>query len=292
MAQSFSAFCFAFLAYFLMITRSAVAVEPAEIININYKYKIAFSDLTENDIKPGELVAVIVPDGTKVYLKALETYPVMVKLTVPDDAAHALTDEQFSAISVGSQVVAGDKLPAAAPGVQAKIKKPSPKAAGPKIEVLPAQPKTAVQIVRLKEPVSGEEAIGPSVSLAEVRAFDTGSRMAVLESRLDQMMANNVKLADSITLLIADKNASEAKARVKEAVAAEALQKVDALSAENTVLKSRVLTLGANIAALEQDKAAQKKEIENLNVKLVELKKKLSKTVEIINNNMKAYEKQ
>lgn len=283
MAQSFSGFCFTFLISFLMITSTAVAAESAEIININYKYKIAFTDLSQNDVKPGELVAVIVPDGKKVYLKVLETYPVMAKLTVPDDAAHALTDDQFSAITVGSQVAAGDKVAVVAPVTQAKT---AAKAVKPEAVVAKV---TARTVEPPKPSVRGTTALPVAVPAAPV--VDTGLSPAVLESRLDQMMANNVKLVDSITALIAEKNLAEAKAREKESVAVEASQKADALSTENAALRSRAEALGAKVTVLEQDKAAQQKKIESLNQKLDELKKKLAKTVEIINTNMKAYEK-
>jgi hypothetical protein len=82
--------------------------KTGEIININYKYKIAFADLTQNDLKPGDKVAVKDLAGTTVYLVTIEVYSVMVKLTVSTEPGFGLSDEEFAKIAVGSPVTVVD----------------------------------------------------------------------------------------------------------------------------------------------------------------------------------------
>ena len=264
----------------LVLFISSRPVFAAEIININYKYKIAFTDLTENDVKAGDAVFVMMPDGSKAQMKVLETFPVMAKLTFPD-ASGALTDEQFNAITVGSAVHAltaakAVKVPVPVqPEKQGSVETYSPPAPG---EV--PSPKIAPTPVTVQVDVPGPVSPGRD------------ERAAVQDQRLDQMMLNNVKLAESVTKLLMEKNAAEAMAREKEVVAAAAVQKANELAAAKDALARRVQELEANVIALQQDKAVQQKEIEGLTNKLGELKKKLAKMVEIVNTNMKAYEKQ
>jgi hypothetical protein len=80
-------------------------VKSGEIININYKYKVAFTDLTQSDLQTGDRVAVKDTEGKTVYLVAAEVYPVMVKLSVPAEQGYTLSDEQFAKIVVGSPVI-------------------------------------------------------------------------------------------------------------------------------------------------------------------------------------------
>jgi len=293
----------------------------AEIININYKYKIAFADLTDNDVKPGDSVGITLSDGKTIRLKVLETYPVMVKLTSADGAA-AVTDEQFAAITVGNQVTAGGK-----PGVATRApvvpEKPRAVAAPERASVdnsddAPAQvesyspgtrvasapvsedkpapvPRKVVKIEAAAAPVSAP-APEPVASVAPAAAVppptNAADRCAAIEQRLDQMVVSNVKLTENFTRISSEKAAAEDAIREKTAEALAAQGKMNDLASASAALTERVTTLTASLAASEKDNASLRKEIESLNLKLGELKKKLAKMVEIVNTNMKAYEKQ
>jgi hypothetical protein len=286
---------------FLLFFSCMVSAFAAEIININYKYKIAFTDMTENEVKVGDLVQVALPDGGLARLKVLETFPVMAKLTIAD-GDQAITEQQFASIVVGSAVtLAGTSARGARAGVK-KMKPAVEPEAAPKAEV-PAGVETYSPGVPKAEPAARTKAIERDVSDAPAHAPSVvrevvddasadRSRIALLEQRLDQMMTNNVKLAENITQLLADKNAAEALAHTKEADTLAARKKANELADANAELEGRVKALTASVDALAQEKAAQQKEIEALNVRLGELKKKLAKMVDIVNTNMKAYEKQ
>ncbi|MFH0754500.1 MAG: hypothetical protein V2A70_08045 [Candidatus Omnitrophota bacterium] len=285
---------FVFL-FFLM--RSSFA---AEIININYKYKIAFTDMTENDVRVGDSVLVSLSDGKTVRLKVLETFPVMVKLTLAEGAG-AATNEQFSSIVVGSTVRVLDQGQRT---TRASVRKTGVADHTPalKSDLPPGiesySPGMAVKAelpVRSRDVVADVAAgAGRARLLAKDAAEDVSSgqtRMALLEHRLDQMMSNNIKLADNVTQLLAEKNAAEDLARGKEADTLAARKKANELSDANVLLTSRVEALVQSVDILKQEKVAQQKEIEALNMRLGELKKKLAKMVDIVNTNMKAYEK-
>jgi len=90
----------------LVISPSRVLAQNklGEIININYKYRIAFADLTQRDVQTGDKVAVKNSDDVTVYLEAVEVYPVMVKLSITSTPGYELSDDQFAKIAVGSHV--------------------------------------------------------------------------------------------------------------------------------------------------------------------------------------------
>lgn len=285
----------------------APAAFSAEIININYKYRIAFTDLTQADVKPEDKVTVLNAEGKELVLKVLEAYPVMAKLTVPHDAD--FSDKDFSQIMVGSKVTAfGYKVPKPAPAAPAS-QLPSSGAvvedAPSNIEVYtpPGSVKLEVQVepkpetrkavkaesaqpvevkppvVTFQEPV--REANPPSVVLPPQESLI--KRISQLEDRLDQATANNIKLADSISGVLAEKTQALAELKTRDAELSEARGKINELTTRNDGLLARV-------AALEKEKSTQQQEIDSLNVKLSELKKKLTKLVDIINTNRKAYE--
>ncbi|MBF0331235.1 MAG: hypothetical protein HQL17_04800 [Candidatus Omnitrophica bacterium] len=287
---------FVFLLFLVFIPRSLAA----EIININYKYKVAFTDMTESEVKPGDLVLVALPDGEMAPLKVLETFPVMAKLTVAD-GDKAITEQKFASIVVGS-VVTPSSQGAHAPRVAVKKPAPAVEPEGVSKAEVPAGIETYSPGAGGRDAVSRPKPVdrgaadavdvpAPVRYAAEDASADRG-RMAAMEQRLDQMMASNIKLTDSITQLLTEKNSAEALARVKEADALTARKKANDLADVNAELNARVQTLTGSVDALAQEKAAQQKEIAALNVRLGELKKKLTKMVDIVNTNMKAYEKQ
>ncbi len=275
---------FAFLFVFIVTPCSFAA----EIININYKYKIAFTDMTENEVRPGDFVSVALSDGKTVRLKVLETFPVMAKLTIAD-GDQAGDDRQFASIVVGSAVLPWEQ---AGRGGRTGVKKTKfvPEVdAAPKTDI-PAGIETYSPGVHKEEPVARLKVMERE-PVVEGDSSDRG-RMVVLEQRLDQMMAHNVKLAESITQLLAEKNAAESLARTKEADTLAARKKANELADVNVALDGRIQALTASVDVLTREKEGQQKEIEALNVRLGELKKKLAKMVDIVNTNMKAYEKQ
>ncbi len=247
-------------------------VHAAEIININYKYKIAFTDLTENDVKPGDIIHVTGPDGRDIPLKVLETFPVMSKVSSPD-GANALTEEQFKAITVGSPVVVDRARAGAAPAVAE------------------ADDEKLVHVESFSPGMPPVQQAAPALVPYEVEP-DPRERTALLEKRLDQMMANNVQLAENITQLMAEKSAAEAIARNKEAEAAAARKKAASVAQTNEDLLERLGNLEAASMEFDQERTAQQKKIAELESKIGELRKKLAKMVDIVNTNTKAYEKQ
>ncbi len=282
--------------YIFAVSSSFIrCVQAAEIININHKYRIAFTDLTEKDVKPGDVVYVMTPEGGQAQMTVLETFPVMAKLTAAEGAG-ASAEAQFASISVGSQVVTMNKgsagltpRPAVVP-----VKKERPVAAA-KTEIQPVNIESyspGQALPQVVAPVAVPVVVSEAAVLPQAPPQPAGSdRVTLLEQRLDQMMANNVKLAGNITQLLAEKNTAQALADEKVAEAVAARKRTNELSALNADLTARLQALGATVTSLEQEKVSRQKEIDGLNVKLAELKKKLAKLVDIINTNMRSYEK-
>ncbi len=293
----------------VLFVTSLFAQQSAEIININYKYKIAFADLTEKDVKPGDMVTVGTSNGEQVYLKVVEAYPVMVKLMIADEPEYKLTEETFSHIVVGGSVVVGNagKKRMAAPVVSMPSVKAEEKTVDEDIahvesyspsslrETKPVErplknaPLVVPVSVPVKETVEAPLVMVPAVAVSN-DADVCKSRLATVEKRLDQVMNNNVSLSENVTMLLADKNAVEEKVRVKEAEAVVLKQKLDEALPARSALEGQLKSVQADLVNARSQKESADKEIQSLNIKLVELKKKLARMVEIINNNVKVYE--
>jgi hypothetical protein len=292
----------------VLFVSSLFAQQSAEIININYKYKIAFADLTEKDVKPGDMVAVNTSTGEQVYLKVVEAYPVMVKLMIADEPAYKLTDEMFGSIVVGGGVVVGNagrkKAVPTVNAVKAPVKVEAEVVDEDIAHVESYTPTASRETVLVEKKIKRPAVVVPApvqetvempsvpVAAPAVPNETNGcqSRLVMVEKRLDQVMNNNVSMSETVTVLIADKNTAEEKARVKEADAVAAKQKLDETLSARRTLEGQLKTAQADLLTLRSQKESADKEIQSLNVKLVELKKKLARMVEIINNNVKAYE--
>lgn len=295
---------FCFVGECIFFAAFVFAQQTAEIININYKYKIAFADLTDKDVKSGDIVNVTTSKGGQAYLKVAEAYPVMVKLVIADEPAYKLTDEQFGNIVVGGSVAVGNaiprkaiqavvagkaslKVPAVSEEDTAHVESYTP-SSNREIRPVERKVKTTHVPAAVKE-VEDVPAV-PAANAAVVEADHCKSRLLMIEERLDQVMNNNVSLSENVTFLLADKNAAEAKARVKATEAAVSAQRMEEALQARSALEAQLKVSQADLAAVRAQKTDADKEIQSLNVKLVELKKKLDRMVAIINNNMKAYE--
>ncbi|MBF0618939.1 MAG: hypothetical protein HQL19_02100 [Candidatus Omnitrophica bacterium] len=281
-----------FTSFFLIRNQAFAENKTGEIINVNAKYRLAFADLTEKDVQPGDKVAVRMDNGKSIYLVVLETYPVMVKLSSSDVEGEALSEEEFSKITVGKQVTpAGVQtaIPAQKTSVQPMPKeeksKPLVKSAPVAVMRSDTETPTAIEVFQPK----GSAAVAPPVPMVNTAA-DLQPKVAALEARLDQMINNNIKLSETVTQLFSEKTHFENVIKAKDAEIAETKRRVGELEAVNLALEGRVKSVQDQMALADKTKADDQKEIEALNQKMNELKKKLARMVEIVNNHMRSYE--
>ncbi len=144
--------------------------KKGEIININYKYKIAFTDLTEGDVRAGDKVSIVLPEGRQVYLEVVESYPVMAKLTFSTDPGSRISEDDFAKISVGAVVQPVALIKAAARDKPVDV---SVKPAVPSV-VTPQEWKTRQNSIEFFEPkasVTTQEVVMPVKEVVKMEAL-------------------------------------------------------------------------------------------------------------------------
>lgn len=276
--------------FFVFLFVSAVAFaqqKKGEIINVNYKYKTAFTDLTEADVKAGDRVQVRLSDGRMVNLEVMESYPVMAKLVVPASEPGSISDEEFSKISVGAPALIKDKAKAAVadePSVPAI-------SAGSKTPVMPEDVKP-VNVFPVQ--VAGTKVL-PSDDAGSALTFPSntqGAQPAAVsaDERVARLTQNTVRLSEHIAHLLTEKIGLDQSIKAKDTALTAANKKIEELSAANQALDAQNKSLQAEVSRLRLQSGDLKKEKADLEQKLVELKKKLARMVDIVNKNVKAYE--
>ncbi|MBU0469827.1 MAG: hypothetical protein KKD07_04670 [Candidatus Omnitrophica bacterium] len=100
-------FVFLFTAVFLLIASKASYANDqisGEIININYKYKIAFTDLSNLHLQNRDIVE-ITKDGNHItYLEVLESSGAISKLVPYKRKREFFTGEDFQKVKIGNEV--------------------------------------------------------------------------------------------------------------------------------------------------------------------------------------------
>jgi flagellar motility protein MotE (MotC chaperone) len=253
--------------------------QKGEIINVNYKYRIAFTDLSEGDVRLGDAVSVALGDGRNIELNVVEAYPVMAKLAAPADTDKAVSDDDFAKISVGAEVRPVPRaVKTAAAVVETALSLPAAVAA-PKSVPIPDP-----------VPVVPAGAAAPAVTSAPVPASSGKMASAPADSTVERLTANTVSLSEHIAELLTEKKNREAVLKAREAEIAAVNKKNDGLLSDNAALNSRVSALQRDISRLQALNSDGQKQIADLGLKLSEVKKKLGRLAEIVNKNMKAYE--
>ena len=287
--------CVFFLVLFFVPASVFAQQKKGEIINVNYKYKIAFTDLTEGDIQPGSKVRVALSDGREVALQVLEAYPVMAKLTSPVDPAGTVSDEDFAKISVGAAVFAfsqGKPLVHVKPVVQIKPVEVLMKQV-PSSRVLAVSERSEEVRAENKPLIVKKPVVDTAMPVTPVNVEsppDPGSREVAISEKVEKLTANTINLSEHIARLLTDKGSLELVLKEKEAAFVDVKKKADEMTAANAALDAQVKALQAEVNRLKVANADGQKSISDLEQKLSELKKKLARMVDIVNKNIKSYE--
>jgi len=276
-----------FLSVIFLSAGALAQQKKGEIINVNYKYKIAFTDLAEGDVRFGDMVSVILPEGREILLNVVEAYPVMAKLAVSADPAQSVTDDDFAKITVGSGVRLFEKIK-------------------PRDVVSPSQPvrqdqaamnsPIEMKIFSEKNVNSGIVVKPEAASVTAVRSINVDTWPSVQENtvgvdkNVERLIENAIKLSEHLTRLLTEKDNLVVELKAKNALAGSAVKKADDLAALNITLTSQVKALQLEVNRLQSLNSDGEKKITDLGQKLSEVKKKLSRMVEIVNKNLKNYE--
>jgi hypothetical protein len=281
-------------------TKALAQTKLGEIININYKYKIAFADLTQNDVQPGDKVAVKDTNGATVYLEAVETYPVMVKLSIASIPGYELSDDQFTKIIVGSHVNVVDQamfrsLPANPhQAVVPDQKRPAPGRIKPAEKMKVYDPgKITTRIESVTSPAEPKPSPVVQETPAPVAARDASTsgnmdyKVAMLQQKVDKLVDSNLAMADQITKLLKEKTALEEVLKNKDSAITIARDQILNITNTSKPQDQEIKDLQKQLAKLGEEKAAADREIADLNQKMSALKKKLARMIELLNKHTK-----
>lgn len=97
-----------FFLVFIVLSQSQVLAEDkviGEIINVNYKYKIAFTDLSDKELSVGDTVEVFKNAKSVTYLDVIEVTKVLAKLSPSGNHIDVNAAVNFERVSVGDKIV-------------------------------------------------------------------------------------------------------------------------------------------------------------------------------------------
>ncbi len=98
------------IAIIIIIASSVSAQEiKGEIINVNYEYEIAFTDIGNMYLSAGDNVYVVLSSGKKLPLRVMEASAVLSKITLKGSLANNDLRELFKQINVGDIVIKAER---------------------------------------------------------------------------------------------------------------------------------------------------------------------------------------
>jgi chromosome segregation ATPase len=115
-------------------------------------------------------------------------------------------------------------------------------------------------------------------------------KVQMLEQKVDRLVDSNLALADQITKLLKEKTALEEALRDKDLALTIARNQVMNITNTSKPQDQQIKDLQKRVAGLTEEKTAADKKIAELNQKMLLLKKKLARMVELLNKQTKAYE--
>ncbi len=240
-----------------------------EIINVNKKYKIAFTDLSSMDLKKGDIVEIYQEGHFITHLEVAETSSAISKLIPSRRKGKFAMRMEFQDLQVGSQVV---KIFT----VEEKKRKVS--------EERKAEKSRLVQEVSEKN--SG---ITLDVSISEEgSAMPDGVVSANRQQAFDQfqkLSGNYLTLTNNLAELLNEKKILDAEHEQLSLDFKLAKEKIKKLELQNSLLKHENQQLQD-----VQKKDKSQVEIKKLQKTIVHLKVKLKKIVELLERKKRSYE--
>lgn len=103
--------CFLIFAFLLTPLVHARSKIRGEIINVNYEYKIAFTDIGSDALSIGDIVEVHMQSGATQFLQVIETTEVLSKIVLRPSSDQDTQNRLFNRIGVGDIVLRVGKGP-------------------------------------------------------------------------------------------------------------------------------------------------------------------------------------
>lgn len=269
-----------FFIVYVFITSTVFAQPIGEIINVNYKHRIAFTDLSNQTLQKNDIVEIYKNGQLFTYLRVLSTSPVISQL-VPISGGDYETTINFTDINIGNNVIALKKIeskPVPKPQPTTKEFKPvinAPKVVAPEPRTVTYDPAQLYQdeIVTLKQ------------NLKDLMLDKTDLRRT-----LDQTKESNEKYSYDITQF--EKKLSTATQEIlgletENTKLQEDLKKIRELSTQKNELELKIVDVENQLSqSIRENKTliAQKNALQSELNKKFDLDRELIKTQKELNN--------
>ncbi|MBF0483496.1 MAG: hypothetical protein HQL25_02205 [Candidatus Omnitrophica bacterium] len=258
--------CVANLIFCLYPHFSPAETISGEIINVNSKFKIAFSDLGSAYLKEGDIVQLYKNGQMIGNLKVLDSTSAISKLGPVDNDPTLVTITDFSNIAIGDTVKKNDTNPIPKEPTQVSLKSAPLQQANPikPIENIDHTPEKNLTIINTETPNSDNPPVSEGNTPTELKNFDNyfkkySENYNQITKTLNELIADKRKLQDQWTEMNAKLSEYEKQNKNLQ-------NENDELRTKNTLLSQK--TAPENCAQENQEILHLKENIETLKNKL------------------------
>lgn len=247
-----------------------------EIINVNYRYKVAFTDLTRQSISQGDYVEVLNQNEVVLQLKVLEASDVLSKLGVLDPTAENV---DFQNIRVG-QSVRKIENPDLSDPVLADHKTSYSNIETKKLDSFGYNLVDPIRKAHRKE-IQSEIEMENRLSQEAVDGQDFYQEYKELKDRLEGMIDNNLKLSENLTALINAKENAETQNASLQKTIREYYKEKDQLIETNLELQKKLLTMQSAVANKDIELEHTKAQVVSQQERIDALEKQLKRLIDL-----------
>lgn len=243
-----------------------------EIINVNYREKVAFIDVGNESLNVGDVL--VVEDGSrKIYLETQEVNDAVTKLIPSHNPDYPCDDDDFKDVLVG---VTAKRI------FEKPVIKQDP--VTPAIVQAPAVVPVPVAVTATTSNITQMPVIDPQVLTKPNLANES---IQSLDTRLDKMVESNVKLFNALNELLNEKKTWEAQTAILRTDTQTAQGKLNELVVINEDLKKQLANQKFETAGAVTDREKYKAQAENLQAKVDALKQQLDRLTKTVEEQMK-----
>lgn len=267
----------------LMFTSSLYAEDlTGEIINVNYRDKVAFIDMGTQSLNVGDIVKVD-DNGWIIYLQALSVENGIIRLGCSQNPDYPCQSDQFKQVMVGviaTRVWTKPLIPKApAPSLTETVNYPGAafSSTNNPASALPAPAIPLTTSVNKMPIIDPQAMVKPNLAQESIQSLD---------ARLDKMVESNVKLFNALNEMLNEKKTWEVSLQTLKQQYQDALAQNASLTKEGEQLKSIITQSKFDLASTVADREKYKKQAEELAEKVNALKLQLNRLTQIIEEQM------
>jgi len=224
-----------------------------EIINVNHQLRIAFTDLGDRMLNPGDVVKIYNNGNFIAHLKVVETSEVVSKLAIIDEGQYQATFGDFTSINIGDMVTKISQ------GEEAAFKE--------------------TEVIKPRDSVLREDDINLSNKLNDLMQEKKiqDERIAQMNSELTRVTNELIQIKDELVKKSGELNLSKSELIDKKNELDKISKEADILRKDNQALNEKINKMSPDLFIAAQEKEEYERKVNILERKLLLLKEKLEK---------------